>query len=433
MDPSRSERTGAADVGFGAGIPAAPRTRGAAGSAEEDGAARPPRDGATGRSRRGPDVRSDRVRELLDLGPLRRRSPSLEDLAGAVDRAFEGVEGDDGTPPLPSRERVLAAAEAAVAADPGFGMAPLFTIRPHWSEPVASWAGRVVAALERGARVVVVTSRTLAGLAEQVAAELSAAVEPDACSAVVDPQYDLVRRIAAMAGVEVDLMVPDAFATGLVRGLEQARAAAAPDESPAADALRARIRGAFGAGVVDADRAALRIRRAEGRSLAYAAGDATARSADVAIDASVGPVDAAREAARLAFGPEAIGGYATDAVARVHVGARALSAFTAALLDALDGAELRRRPPAWTRADPSTERADGGAPRRARRAAPITARLDAAVIAARRVGLDEGATLIHDDRTPGAHALVFTNVEPRMRLGSTLRAPATLALLRVRD
>ena len=75
------------------------------------------------------------------------------------------------------------------------------------------------------------------------------------------------------------------------------------------------------------------------------------------------------------------------------------SGFTEALLEALDDgfASGALGAPAW-----SSER-----PHRLTRGSELAIEL------ARKVGIEEGATLVFERKRPGDRALVFTNVEPR--------------------
>ncbi|MEE2940523.1 MAG: hypothetical protein VX460_09080, partial [Planctomycetota bacterium] len=125
---------------------------------------------------------------------------------------------------------------------------------------------------------------------------------------------------------------------------------------------------------------------------------------------------AAREVARLAFGSEALGGHAAGAASRVLVRPAVFSAFTEALLEALDEGfgSGALGAPAWSNTRPHR----------------LTRGSDLALELARKVGIEEGATLVFERKRHGERALVFTNVEPRMVLAGRLGAPCLLALQR---
>ena len=130
------------------------------------------------------------------------------------------------------------------------------------------------------------------------------------------------------------------------------------------------------------------------------------------------PASRAREIARDAFGSsQTMSGQLPGQVGLVTVDARRLSAFTEELLTALEVEEL---------AEPCVPFLDRG--------------LGALLEGQRDLGLDEGATLIHEGFMPGSRGsgpsaklarLIFTNVEPRLRLCANSR-PAPILLL-VRD
>ncbi len=126
------------------------------------------------------------------------------------------------------------------------------------------------------------------------------------------------------------------------------------------------------------------------------------------------PRAAARRVVRLAFGRDwALGGWDAQALRRVRVAPSLLSSFTECLLDRLER-DSAVDPAPW----------------------PLDKRQPERLLEARRIGLGEGATLIHEASRPsrggGGTAiltrLVFTNVEDRMGL-ARLRSPLPLLLL----
>ncbi|MEL6713903.1 MAG: hypothetical protein AAFP86_09025 [Planctomycetota bacterium] len=407
--------------GFGAGVPGARRAeKGAvvprsATSGEAAPAARPA-------GRRGEPALAARAREAAERGafgaPACGHSAGGDLASGPLARA--ALDALSAAPSrgdrAPSAADVGAAIESATQ-DPGFGRAAALALRPHWSEPALDWTARALAALARGSRVVVEVDSLLwpvAAALEDAAGRALPGVDGPVLQAVRGSGLEGVRAAAGLAEVELDVTAPDDFATGLSVSLERMRSGAPFDEEALARArAHARTHSAFGIGVADEPRARVHVRAPLGVTLGYGA---RAGAVDVSLDDSGSIEDAAERAAELAFGPAVLGGYGARAAARLVVDAGSFSDFTAALLAVLDGAR-HLGPPAWL------EDADGR-PARA---------LDAATQAARRIGLDEGATLVHERRAAGARRLLFTNVERRMRLASHLRGPAVLSLLRGLD
>jgi hypothetical protein len=145
----------------------------------------------------------------------------------------------------------------------------------------------------------------------------------------------------------------------------------------------------------------------------------TIRAATIVVGERDEAEHAARRVARLAFGLEAAGGFLASAVGAVWVHQRRFAAFHAALLEALEG----------------------------RAAVPVLpcgrqAELRALHDTVHRLGLDEGATLIHTGNPPAARGgegaagrfgvrSVFTNVDPLSRLARELEPAGVLRILRI--
>lgn len=152
----------------------------------------------------------------------------------------------------------------------------------------------------------------------------------------------------------------------------------------------------------------------------------TIRAATIVVGERDEAEHAARRVARLAFGADAAGGFLASAVGAVWVHQRRFAAFHAALLEALE------------------ER--GGVPALPCGRYPELRALHDAV---HRVGLDEGATLIHTgnlvaarggegparggESTGGRYGVrsVFTNVDPLSRLARELEPAGVLRILRI--
>ena len=141
------------------------------------------------------------------------------------------------------------------------------------------------------------------------------------------------------------------------------------------------------------------------------------RTAALVVGEHEDPAHAAQRVARLAFGAPVAGGFLADALGAVWVHPRRFAAFHSALLAALEG-------------DPA------GAPGVPVAPCAKLAEFRDAFFVTRRLGLDEGATLIHDPghssaRSGPGHRAVFTNVEPGSRLARDLEPAATLRIQRV--
>ncbi len=163
---------------------------------------------------------------------------------------------------------------------------------------------------------------------------------------------------------------------------------------------------------------ALELRGAKALDLDVAAEDGplavhALRTAALVLGEHEDPEHAARRVARLAFGAPVAGGFLAEALGAVWVHPRCFAAFHAALLAALEG--------------------ERGVPLSPSAKLPDFRDL---FFVTRRLGLDEGATLIHDPghataRSGPGHRAVFTNVEPGSRLARDLEPAAVLRILRV--
>jgi acyl-CoA reductase-like NAD-dependent aldehyde dehydrogenase len=145
------------------------------------------------------------------------------------------------------------------------------------------------------------------------------------------------------------------------------------------------------------------------------------RGASEAVLLEEDPARRAHEVLDRAFGPvRALGGQRAGQVARVFCHERRLSAFTDALLEALDARPL-----------------EGGC-------RPFVDGLEGRIARLVRLGLDEGATLVRGalDGRPGFRGgsrdaslwpRIFTNVEPGMALARAQEPAPVLSLVRVAD
>jgi acyl-CoA reductase-like NAD-dependent aldehyde dehydrogenase len=266
---------------------------------------------------------------------------------------------------------------------------------PHWSGLPRRTLAPLLRLLASGDPLTWIVDPHLPELAAVAPALFEAGLEPGALSVLHDDGDTALRAALASGGyAHVWSSGPEE------RGERIAQATRRPCAAEAA--LRP-----FGAGVLEA------------RAAAHTHEEFTSRAAQVA--RADDPEHSARAIARAAFDPElTLGGELPDSVGRVHVHPRRLSRFTAALLAALE------------------ERASElGAPRVPRERATA-----AALGAARDLGLDEGATLIHEDAGVGSRRagggailvrLVFTNVEPHMRVAALRRPMPLLSILRGDD
>ncbi|MEM6675538.1 MAG: hypothetical protein AAF726_21995 [Planctomycetota bacterium] len=332
-----------------------------------------------------------------ELGPassIDRFAPSARAIAESVDTFARGRRFDD----VPEGEVVV--------------------VGLHWSESFARSGARAIRALSRGASALLLSDPRCPQLALGLYEGLAAAGVGERVAVLHDDGLDVLRAVAERPSIAVDAVRPYASIDGLRGRLTALREAAEHDPATLPDDEW------FGHGVVARPAAPLRIRIPTGRDVT--GGDVAERLGDEAVrlDAS-DPRAAAQVAVERAFGRDALGGFADDAAARLHVERHAFSRFSESLLQALEEADEDPwfDPPRWALSRGDTP----GSPPLAR---------------GRRIGLDEGATLVHERRAvdaddagrrrvqPDVRGLVFTNVEQRMRLGGALRVPGIVALLR---
>lgn len=307
-------------------------------------------------------------------------------------RTFDGLEGEladvcDAWAPLRGVQRGAGggAGCASGGADSRGGRA-LALVRVHWSELYAGLARELVPLFAAGASAVVLSDPTVPELAELFAGALATAGLPAAALAVLHADHDELVR-AAVDG--------DTFDSVRLVGLEPLGARV--------ERWRAAGGGAhFGAGVVARERATRVEFRAPGSSTARVRRDDDPRAR-------------AHEVLRAALGRAAsLSGQRAGQIGRVVCHPRAFSAFTGELLRILRSEREYREPLPFL--DPD---------------------LAGHVRRARELGLDEGATLIHEGPDEVACAsgsaagwIVFTNVEPHMRIASLTRPAPLLSLMR---
>lgn len=271
-----------------------------------------------------------------------------------------------------SRHRSGLAAAPLAQGPPGTPAGGVSVLAPHWSELLSGTWSAVVRELLAGRRVLLLADERLPACADVVVRALLEEGLPPG-------------RLALLHGLAADqlgraLALPDVralVASGSAERLLQLRRAAAP---------RADLE--------------LRLEALQGAARA--------------IDAQEDLEQAAREIVERSCGRAAtLSGQLGGQVARVHCPERRLSAFTGALLAALEASLDVARPLRFV----SGEEA-------------------AAAQRLRSLGLDEGATLIfgpalRDAERPGrAHPVLFTNVEPFMDCARPQAPAPVLCLLR---
>lgn len=274
--------------------------------------------------------------------------------------------------------------DVAAALEELRGRAAVTVVRRSWSEGAAPLRALVEQQLAEGRGVLVLAD----GRAPEVAVEATRDLSQEGLALLFD-DGDVALR-AALGSPRVDRVLLSGHQDDAAR-LEPLLA-----RSPAGQG--------FGAGVVEAREREVRLDRVGPRVV------------EVGLDQD--PEVSARDVLDRAWGARALGGEAAHQVGRVRVHPRRLSRFTAALLAALE---------------------DGGAPDP--HFDPVERDLGAFLERARGLGLDEGATLIHEARVGSPRSggsgriarLVFTNVEPRMQFWGLARPAPLLLLARLTD
>lgn len=346
-----------------------------------------------------------------------RRAAGPVDLARLrplVERAVSRYEG-------PMRPGEPGAALQRALDDGALRAAPVYARRVHWAEDPA----RVLADLAVASRAGAALGLLPPPLDDWYGAALEELEDASGHTLRVEatPHLDALRRLAEMREVAVDAFSPDGGLSGLGPKLEALREAAAetePEPEPAQDD-ESDDGGWFGAGVVESPAAPLRAGPPAHGTILVGVEEVTDGRGEVrsvTVDGSDGDAlrRAAAEVAELAFGADRLGGLSLEAWSRVVVRPTLFSAFTEELLEVLEEGfeDGSLGAPSW-----ATERPDR-----------LSLASDASILAARKVGLDEGATLVFERARSGRRALVFTNVEPRMALSRSLRAPCVLGLER---
>lgn len=407
-------------TGFGAGIPAPSRGRRARASASSAGAGGAAPDAPARPKRRQPDSVSalGRLRDAArGAGAGAPRRPKAT--GSLIERVTEAVAQCPGPPP---GLKEVEAALSRASADGSLARSDLYGYRPHWADPIGEVLARVAVAMDRSAGVLMVLEAATDGRLRDGLESLARSTARHGLEIVVDDHLDAVRGLAAVPDVSLDLSLPISFCTGHGDAFIRIREEAA--KSARADSVDLRPKqpiGWFGAGIVEAPTPPLRILEARGKTAYFGVEAPEGLSASGAPDALVldpnlEPMDAAEAIAEAAFGERVLGGYGADAISRVLIRADRFSLFTECFMEVLEDGlgHSPLAPPPWATQAPGR----------------YTQELDAGLQAARRLGTDEGSTLIFESKRAGRRALVFTNVEGRMRLGGGLKAPAVLALMR---
>ncbi|QDV06924.1 hypothetical protein Poly30_24420 [Planctomycetes bacterium Poly30] len=276
-------------------------------------------------------------------------------------------------------------------------------IRANVAEPLRDLASRLLHWLALGRPVIVLSDPTLPCLAASLVDRILAA-DPEAPLWLLhDDGLDVLRHAAVQPDLAIDWSAPEAGLQKGVASVQRLREDLANlhAERASAKALEQERAGWFGTGVVAAPLAPIFVR--------------TLLQPTLQIDAQMAPAEAAALILERAFGPAVLGGFSTSAVSRVSIAPESFSVVTQELLERLEevSGDPRYDPPFWVLDQP-----DPG---------EVLAR-------AKRLGLDEGATLIlerqeaRDDGKP--YGLVFTNGEHRMRTSSAARALGVLLLMR---
>ncbi|MCP3917146.1 MAG: aldehyde dehydrogenase family protein [bacterium] len=314
-------------------------------------------------------------------------------LAAAIDhdastRAALGIDEDEGA--ALTRRVGRALKEGVERGRSAEAEAGVVLVAPHWSELWTGAGHTVLRHLAAGRTVIQLSDPRLPMVADRIAEALAAAELPPGVFAVLHDDGRTALRAALASGrctlCEASGRAPDrrAFERPLSVSLVPGEGAWLP----------------FGAGVIE------RHTRIEFETL---------RGTDSEVLRSEDPRRRAERAAAQAFGRvESLSGQHATGLRRVRIHRELFSVFTGELLDCLEASGAFDEPLPFLE---DATRAD--------------------LLAARDLGLDEGATLIHEGLRQGSPSgragaslvrLVFTNVEPQMRLAA-LPGPLPLLLL----
>ncbi len=276
-------------------------------------------------------------------------------------------------------------------------------LRPHSSAPFADFCVRLVELLGSGRPVVVLSDPTFPVLAEAAVDWILDAVPGAPLRLLHEDGLDVLRHAAAWPNLALELVEPEAGLLSSTASLRKIRGnlAQAQAEQAAAETAAREEDGWFGSGVVAAPLAPLWVR--------------SSATGPWQVPADADPAEAAHEIVQRAYGPTALGGFAAGALCRVRIPALLFSRVTEALLARLDEVEEDPcfDPPGWIldAVEPS-----------------------GVMTRAKRLGLDEGATLIFERRAAREdgkpYGMVFTNGEPRMRTSEGARVFGVLLLMR---
>lgn len=296
-----------------------------------------------------------------------------------------GLGAGDRAALLVGLEQALEDTRAQIVGDDAPGITGL---RSSWSQRLAGPARSVFTELAAGRVVLLFSDGCVPAFANRLADVLLEAGLPPAALALLHDDGDAALQAAA---------VDRRLSRLRVWGHSQDKARCAPIFARAAHSTH------FGAGVLGAD---------QGRDMKFE----LLRREHRTVDPGQDPAVAVDQILQAAFGRlQTLSGQASEQVGSVEIAPRRISTFTETLLVALE---------AEGAADPALE--------------PIEADMAAQLEQVRELGLNEGATLIHEARVPSRLAsngariarLVFTNVEPRMRLHDWSRPSPVLLISR---
>jgi hypothetical protein len=346
----------------------------------------------------------ERARAFLDGGgqarlarafpPLLRRltrEHAPPEIGEASFAAALGLTPEEALRHEPYHPLALAAWAEPAQSIPSAERAEVVLLAPHWSELHIGFRRRVTRFLAAGHAVVVLAPARVPMVADRFAREIASAGLPEGALQVLFAEgQELLWSALERGGF-------DLLAASGHRELEQLLAR----RLELGVAPRA-TRSGFGAGVLEPQPARLAFEH-------------LTRS-DFHVHVDDDPLERASAAAALALGrSEALSGQLPGHVGRIECHPRLFSAFTAALLAILESS------PAHTEPLP-----------------PLDPDLPRELERVRELGLDEGATLIaeggpasrEEDAWGNLFPLVFTNLEPSMRLARLERPMPVLLLQR---